>query len=819
MIRGSAVNNDGAGETLTTPYRYGQESVIRLAHERAGVDPRDIQYVEAHGTGTRKGDPVEAAALGAVIGSARPSDSPLLVGSAKTNIGHLEGAAGIAGLIKTVLCVKNRTLVPSLNFDTPHRDIPLDQLNVRVQQSTGPWPRSDVPLVAGVSSFGMGGTNCHVVMSEWVPHADGGSASGSDLPPAEVRMPVCAWPVSGRSERALRDQANRLLAHVLADPEQGVADLAGSLATTRTAFEHRAVVVGDDRKALLAGLTAVAEGRKSASGLVQGLAGEPRTALLCSGQGSQRLGMGRELYATFPRYAQAFDTVCAGLDRHLRGTVSAEVKSVVFAADGSAEAQLLDQTVYTQTALFAVEVALFRLLEHWGVRPDYLMGHSIGELAAAHIADVLSLDDACALVAARAGLIQGLPTGGAMVAVRTAESEMLPSLAGREGEVSIAAVNGPAAVVLSGDEAAVAEIAAGWAKHGRTTTRLRVSHAFHSPRMDGILGTFRERVARLSFRSPRIPLVSTVTGKPATAEELASPDYWVRQVRGTVRFLDAMRWLEDSGGVTVFAELGPRAVLAGMGRDCVSAPDSAFLPALRGGEGETRALLTMLAGLHVRGATVDWDVLAADAGTRRLKLPTYAFQRERYWIEPPAVGTARQAERPVGDGSARTQQADRLDTPAPADMPLPHRLAQLSVREAERELLTLVCTETAAMLGHDAAATVPTERAFRDLGLDSYGSVELRNRLSAAVGTLLPDTLLFDHPTPAAVAQRLRGELLGDAPLVRHVEATSVSEDDPIAIVSMACRFPGGVDSPEELWRVVAEERDLIGPFPDDRGW
>jgi amino acid adenylation domain-containing protein len=821
VIRGSAVNNDGSGgETLTAPYGYGQENVLRLAYERAGIDPRDVQYVEAHGTGTRRGDPVEAAALGTVIGSSRRSGSPLIVGSAKTNIGHLEGAAGIAGLIKTVLCVKNREIPPSLNFKTPHPDIPLEKMNLRVQQSTAPWPRRDVPLVAGVSSFGMGGTNCHVVLSEWVPPADrSGSAPAFSLPPARTPKSVCAWPVSGRSEAALREQANRLLAHVVAHPEQDVSDLAGSLATTRTAFEYRAVVVGDGLEELLAGLTALAESRNVACGLVQGLAGKPRTAFLCSGQGSQRLGMGRELYATFPVYAQAFDAVCARIDHHLRGSVSSEVKSVVFSADSSPEAQLLDQTVYTQSALFAVEVALFRLLEHWGARPDYVMGHSIGELAAAHIADVLSLDDACAMVAARAGLIQGLPTGGAMVAVRATESEVLPSIAGREGQVSLAAVNGPAAVVLSGDKTAVDEIAADWAERGRTPTPLRVSHAFHSPRMDGMLATFRERVAGLPFRPPRIPLISTVTGKPVTAEELASPDYWARQVRGTVRFFDAMRWLEDSGGVSIFAELGPRGVLVGMGRDCVSARDAAFLPALRSGDGEPRALLTMLAGLHVRGARVDWDVPAADAGTRRLRLPTYAFQRDRYWIELPADGTARKAEGPTGDGSARTQQADPLDDHAPADKPLPRRLAQMSVAEARRELLTVVCVETAGVLGHDNAATVPTTRAFRDLGLDSYGSVELHNRLHAVVGRPLPDTLLFDHPTPAAVAELLCAELFGDTPVSRDVSTTTVGADEPIAIVAMACRFPGGVDSPEELWRMVADERDLVGPFPDDRGW
>uniref|UniRef100_UPI0013C2CC6C type I polyketide synthase n=1 Tax=Allorhizocola rhizosphaerae TaxID=1872709 RepID=UPI0013C2CC6C len=426
VIRGGAINN-GVGDTLTTPSAEGQAEVLRAAYAAARIDPAQVQYVELHGTGTRVGDPIEATALGAVLGAPRSAQvQPLVVGSVKTNVGHLEGAAGVTGLIKAALALHHREIPPSLNFETPNPAIPLDELRLSVARELAPWPRPHDTLIAGVSSFGMGGTNCHLVLSER-PGAPATVPVPADAPPAIL------WPLSARSAPALRDQARALEGWALDDP----IDVAWSLATTRTAFEHRAVIAGASRDELLAGLAALAAGSPSArvhTGQTVGGA----LAVLFTGQGAQRIGMGLELYEAHPEYAAAFDAACAALDPLL----PRPLREVIERGDG------LDDTGYTQPALFAVEVALFRLVESWGVTPDLVCGHSIGEIAAAHVAGVLSLADAATLVAARGRLMQALPTGGAMAAAQADEAEVAELLAAVDGPISLAAVNGPRAVVI-----------------------------------------------------------------------------------------------------------------------------------------------------------------------------------------------------------------------------------------------------------------------------------------------------------------------------------------------------------------------------------
>ncbi|MGC0415550.1 acyl transferase domain-containing protein/NADP-dependent 3-hydroxy acid dehydrogenase YdfG [Embleya sp. AB8] len=553
VILGGAINNDGGGRGLTAPSRTAQEQVIRLAHRQAGVAPGDIAFVELHGTGTKVGDPIEAAALGAVIGSAKQAGDPLIVGSAKTNVGHLEGAAGIVGLIKTVLSIKHRAIPASLNFRTPNPEIPLDDLGLRVQTAPGDWPHPDRPPLAGVSSFGMGGTNCHLVVT-------GAPVSArAERAPAPAPTAPLPWPVSGRGARALRAQARRLREFVAARPEPAPTDVARALATTRTTFGHRAVVLGTDRDELLGGLAAIARGETSAGTVVGTAAGAGSTAFMFTGQGSQRPGMGRRLHAAFPAFGAAFDEICALMDEHL----DRSLREVVFAEPDTEQAALLDRTAFAQPALFAIEVALYRLAHSFGLRADALIGHSVGELAAAHVAGVLTLADACALVAARGALMQSAPEGGAMLAIGAPESEVLPQLEEFGTSLSLAAINGPNAVVVSGDTEPARTLARRFADRGARTKLLRVSHAFHSAHMDGVLDAFGRVARSVTYHEPVVPVISNVTGRVATADELRSPEYWTRHIRTGVRFHDGVRTLHTLG-VTTFLEPGPGPALAGL---------------------------------------------------------------------------------------------------------------------------------------------------------------------------------------------------------------------------------------------------------------
>nr|WP_233607685.1 type I polyketide synthase [Micromonospora chalcea] len=647
VLRGSAVNSDGASNGLTAPNGPAQERVIRRALDAAGLSTADVDAVEAHGTGTSLGDPIEAQALLATYGVGRGDAEPLRLGSLKSNLGHTQAAAGAAGVIKMVLAMRHGTLPRTLHVDAPTSEVDWSAGAVEVLTEARPWPDVRRPRRAGVSSFGISGTNAHVIVEAPAdpPTAAGDAARQS--PPATARPPV-PWLLAAASGEALRDQAARLLAWLdgpgaHADP----ADTGHALATTRAALEHRAVVLVGDAESARTGLGALARGGPDPDlpGVLTGRVVDGRLGLLFGGQGGQRAGMGHELHAAYPVFAAAFDAACAELDRCLAGHAPLPVADVVLAAEGTAPAELLDETLYTQPGLFAFEVALYRLLEHWGVRPDAVLGHSVGELAAAHVAGVFSLADAAALVAARARLMQQLPAGGAMVAVEADEAEVAAHLTDRVG---LAAVNGPTSVVLSGDTDAVLAVADTLRAAGRRTSRLRVSHAFHSPRMDPMLDEFRAVAAGLTYRTPHLPVVSNLTGHPVDPARLCSPEHWVAHVRGTVRFHDGVRALHGQG-VTTFLEIGPAGVLTAMAQDCLvaEADELAFVPAVRGTAGEAEALLAAVARLHVRGVAVDRAALAGPGPHRRVDLPTYAFQRRHYWLPAPTG-----AGGPVGAGLA-----------------------------------------------------------------------------------------------------------------------------------------------------------------------
>ncbi|WP_318307276.1 type I polyketide synthase [Amycolatopsis solani] len=609
VVRGSAVNSDGASNGLTAPNGPAQQRVIRHALAASGLSTSDIDVVEAHGTGTTLGDPIEAQALLATYG--RDRETPLLLGSIKSNLGHTQAASGVAGIIKMVQAMRAGSLPRTLHVTEPSTHVDWSAGGIELLTEPRAWPEHGRPRRAAVSSFGISGTNAHTVL---------------EAPPAVVVPPrdepgpsAVAWPLSGRTPEALRAQASRLLAHLAERRDVDPADIGFALATTRTQFAERAVVTGTTRTDLETRLEVLARGG-SVAGLVTGTAGEQVPAFLFAGQGSQRAGMGRELAERFPVFAEALDTVLARLDREL----DRPLRELLFADDAGA----LDETQYAQPALFAFEVALYHLVRSWGITPEYLAGHSIGEIAAAHVAGVFTLDDACTLVAARGRLMQQLPEGGAMIAVQATEDEVRPLLAGREDEVALAAVNGPASVVVSGAAGRVEEIAAHFAADGRKTRRLRVSHAFHSPLMTPMLDDFRKVVAGLTAAEPTVPIVSTVTGDLVTAATLASAEHWAEQVWRPVLFGPAVRRL-TALGVTAFAEIGPDATVSAMAAESLDASRLA-VPFLRRDRAEADAAVEALGRLHVAGVTLDWTA-PAGPGARAVPLPTYAFQHQWIW--------------------------------------------------------------------------------------------------------------------------------------------------------------------------------------------
>ncbi|HEX9840752.1 MAG TPA: amino acid adenylation domain-containing protein [Anaerolineales bacterium] len=781
LIRGSAVNQDGRSNGLTAPNGLAQQDVIRQALANAQVSPDQISYVEAHGTGTPLGDPIEMASLQAVLDPDRLGDR-LLVGSVKTNIGHLESAAGIAGLIKTVLALQYEAIPPHLHLKEINPYLSLEDSRLEIGTYLRPWNRRDRPRFAGVSSFGFGGTNAHIILSEPPP-----SVGPAPIPdPLERSHHILA--LSAKTEPALRELARRTSRH-LKVIHQPLEDVCFSANTGRSHFEHRLAIQASSLEELKTGLDAFVVGSEApalSTGYVQPGA-RPRIAFLFTGQGSQYPGMGRQLYDTQPVFRAALDK-CAEI---LASILDRPLLEVIFPSDKSSEeAAFLNQTTYTQPALFALEYALAEMWRSWGFEPHAVLGHSVGEYVAAFVAGVFSLEDGLRLIAERGRLMGTLPQNGSMAAVFAAAPRVAEILKPYEDQVSIAATNGPENTVISGESSAVQVVLEDLARLGISSKALTVSHAFHSPLLDPILDEFESAARRMHFEVPRIPFISNLTGDIFEPGQIPDADYWRKHIRAEVKFSAGMQSLANIG-VDVFLEIGPAPVLLSMGKYCLPESRANWLPSLRPGQNDWQTLLDSLGKLYVQGAEVDWAGFDQGYIRHKVSLPNYPFERHRYWLEPSARNSS--------TGKAATP----ISSPAPKSNRKPQPQHEETIdrgnhKKAQAQQLTVSGLDQATLL-----ATEPTERQrvledflqrraarilgmdpgrlgihqpLDTMGLDSLMAIELRNSLESELGVKLSVASLLRGPTVSGLA----------AEALRNLDSPSTANNAPLLLTQGA---------------------------------
>ncbi|MCB5168296.1 type I polyketide synthase [Streptomyces bambusae] len=727
VVRGSAVNQDGASNGLTAPNGRAQEKVIRRALANAGVAAAEVDLVEAHGTGTTLGDPIEAGALLATYGKDRPEGRPLWLGSLKSNMGHAQAAAGVGGVIKTVMAMRHGHLPKTLHVDAPSRHVDWAAGGVELLAEGREWTRPDGPRRAGVSSFGVSGTNAHIILEEApeepaaAPAPDAGTVGG-----------LVPWVLSGKNAAAVRRQADKLRTFAAAAPQADLAAVGASLLSDRSRFDHRAVVLGRTQDELLAGLAALGAGAESPA-VVTGTAGKPGgTAFMFPGQGSQWAGMGRQLYAAFPVFAASLDACDAALAEWNDWSLL----DVIHGAEG---APSLDRVDVVQPALFAVMVSLAALWRSWGVEPGAVIGHSQGEIAAAHVCGALSLRDAAKVVSLRSQALTDVIGHGGMASVAESEAAVTERLAawGDAGGLGIAVVNGPRSVVVSGEPDALDAFVEKVKADGVQARRIKVDYASHSHHVTPVREKVLAALADLSPQSSALPFYSTLHGEVIDTARLDGA-YWYENLRRKVAFETSVRRLA-ADGFTVFAEMSPHPVLTVPVQDIVEdLPEALVLSSSRRDRDEVESVLGSLAQLHVRGGSVAWDALLGDRP--RVDLPTYAFQQTRYWLS--SAQTAAQAAEVPTAGQA----------PAEDLAPLSERVAALTGDAAEALVLEHVLEKVAVVLGHSSSASLNPDTEFKEIGFDSLLSVELSKRLTASTGLKLRANVVLKHPSPRRIA-------------------------------------------------------------------
>ena len=799
LIRGSAVNHDGRSNGLSAPNGPAQEAVIRAALADAGLEPRQIDYIEAHGTGTRLGDPIEIEALRSVFAPSRPSGQPLLVGSVKTNIGHLESAAGVAGLAKVVLALQHGQIPPHLHLRTPNPLLRLEETPIEITTSVRSWPQELEPRRAGVSSFGFGGTNGHVILEE----APAAPRRGS-----EIDRPRHMLVLAARSPQALSELAGRYAAFLESAPAVSLADIGYTAATGRTHFAHRLAIPAASAEEAAAALRRFLADPIDSGACHGQLAGEraPRIAFLFTGQGAQYAGMGCNLYETQPVFREVIDRCAKLLDRQLD-------RPLLSLLDRQA-GPILDQTGYTQPVMFALQYALVTLWRSWGIEPAAVLGHSVGEFAAASLAGVLSWEDGLHLIAQRARLMQSLPAGGRMAAVFAAEPRVAAAIEPYRDRITIAALNGPESIVVSGDTEAVDELLANLETEGIKSKPLATSHAFHSQRMDPILDELRRVAGTVTCSKPTIDIVSNLTGQLADGNTFADPCYWSRHARSAVRFSQGMQVLAERG-CEVFLEIGPSPTLIGLGQRCLAQGDYAWLPSLRPGRDDWQSLLDSLGQLYVRGAKLDWAGFDHCYSRRRVSLPTYPFQRKRFWagaiLDPSAADGANpaQAGREVHPLLGRRLVAAVKEQVFEARMSL-HRPATLADHKIQgRAIMPGAAYLEMALAAGAALHSKPW--CVRDMSL-----VEplLLDKTPKTVQTIIAPE------GPQAAAVRIAGLAAGDEGsepefitfALGHIELPADAKAEIVDLASIRARFSG--EARDSEWRKAALRKSGLEPGP-----